>query len=318
VVEELGDGRRRVSVEPADDVFVPCRDCVTSYPVELIAAVLQTKSVAYVCDEIARDEDPSYLQRDLRYSLLAYLPEDAFSETRLLDFGSGSGASSAVLGRMFPRTEIVGIELQSDLIALAERRKAHHQLSNVRFLRSPSPETLPEDLGTFRYIHFGAVYEHLLPSERPLLLAKLWSLLETGGVVFVNCLPHRYYPLEGHTSGLPLINFLPDRMAHAVATRFSQRLSPDATWEELLRDGIRGGTARRVARDLVSEGGKARVLTPARLAVHDHTGLWLACSPRAQFSPAKKAVALTMFRTLSRLTRQPFAPYLSLAFEKVA
>jgi SAM-dependent methyltransferase len=292
-------------------------ECTTAYPVSLIRQIVQAKSAGYLCDEISRDEDPNYVELFLRYSLLGYLAPDAFRGGRMLDFGSGSGASTVVLARMFPETEIIGVELEPALIAIAEMRAEHYDLANLVFLQSPTPEELPADLGTFQFINLGAVYEHLLPAERRRLLAQLWSVLEIGGVNFVNQLPYRFYPVEAHTTGLPLINYLPDRWAHAAANRFSPRIRQDATWSELLRDGIRGGTGRSVRRDLMRGGGHARVLVPEMMGLRDHADLWYAYSSKARAHPVKR-VMHTTFRVASRLTGNPIAPGLSLAFEKLA
>jgi hypothetical protein len=218
---------------------------------------------------------------------------------------------------MFPDSEIVGVELEPDLVAIARMRSEHYALSTVSFVESPDPESLPEGLGRFTYINLGAVYEHLLPDERPRLLPQLWSLLDVGGVIFVNQLPYRFYPIEAHTTGLPLINFLPDRMAFLAATRFSKRLDPGSTWPKLLRDGIRGGTGRSVGRDLVRGGGEARMLTPTRLGLRDHADVWYGISSRVRPHPIKR-VMRTSFSVLSRVVRDPFAPGLSLAYQKQA
>jgi 2-polyprenyl-3-methyl-5-hydroxy-6-metoxy-1,4-benzoquinol methylase len=191
-VEEQPDGWRRVVVDPAPGIFVSRSECVTSYPLDLIRRIVEIKSPRYVCDEISRDEDPKYVELFLGYSLLAYVPAGTFAGVRLLDFGSGSGASTVVLSRMFPQAKIVGVELEADLIAIARMRAEHHGLTNLVFLQSPDPEHLPPDLGTFSFINLGAVYEHLLPAERPQLLRHPWTILEPGGVVFVNQLPYRF------------------------------------------------------------------------------------------------------------------------------
>jgi SAM-dependent methyltransferase len=316
-IEERPDGRRRVLVHPNAGVFVARPECMTAYPVKLIERILQVKAPGYLCDEILREEDPNYVRLFLQYSLLGYVPEAAFRGARILDFGSGSGASTVILARMFPDSEIVGVELEPDLVAIARMRSEHYALSTVSFVESPDPESLPEGLGRFTYINLGAVYEHLLPDERPRLLPQLWSLLDVGGVIFVNQLPYRFYPIEAHTTGLPLINFLPDRMAFLAATRFSKRLDPGSTWPKLLRDGIRGGTGRSVGRDLVRGGGEARMLTPTRLGLRDHADVWYGISSRVRPHPIKR-VMRTSFSVLSRVVRDPFAPGLSLAYQKQA
>jgi predicted O-methyltransferase YrrM len=316
-VDELPDGRHRVTVYPNPGTISVRGECVTAYPVDLITRILEVKSAAYLGDELAREEDPNYVARFLRYALLGYLPEEAFQGARILDFGSGSGASTVILARMFPEAEIVAVELEPDFIDIAKRRAEHYGLSNLVFLQSPGPEVLPDDLGTFMFINLGAVYEHLLPAERPRLLTQLWSRLSVGGVIFVNQLPHRFYPIEAHTTGLPLLNYLPDRMAAAAARRFSARIAPDTSWAEMLRNGVRGGTARSVKRDLERGGGRAQMLTPTRMGLEGHADLWFQDSSEGRPHPAKQVMRVA-FKGIERVTGDPFAPGLSLAFQKLA
>ena len=316
-VEERPDGRRRVLVDPASDIFVSRSECVTSYPLDLIRRIVEVKSPVYVCDEISRDEDPNYVELFLHYGLLGYLPADAFVGGRILDFGSGSGASTVVLSRMFPQTEVVGVELEADLIAIAKMRADHYGLRNLVFLASPDPERVPPGLGTFSFINLSAVYEHLLPAERPQVLSQLWSILEPGGVFFVNQLPYRFYPIEAHTTGLPFVNYMPDRLAHFAATHFSVRIPSETSWSELLRRGIRGGTATSVRRDLVSGGGAAHQLVPRYMNLRDHADLWYGYSMQARPHPVKRTMRI-FFKVASRVSGAAVAPGLSLAFQKVA
>jgi SAM-dependent methyltransferase len=318
-VEQQPDGRRLVKAHPNPGVYVSRPEWRTAYPLPLIEKILRSKGPSYLCDEIARDEDPDYVALFLRYSLLGYVPPERFRGGRLLDFGSGSGGSTVNLARLLPETEIVGVELEPDLIETARMRAEFYGLSNLVFLESPSPGELPPDVGTFRFVNLGAVYEHLLPEERKQLPAQLWSLLEVAGVIFVNQLPYRFYPIEDHTTGLPLINYLPARWAFAAARRYSRRIEPDATPEFLLRAGIRGGTAREVRRDLLRGGGDAKLLEPTLLNLRSHADLWYTYSTRHQqgYRGVKRAMRLA-FDGLSRATGGPVAPGLSLAFEKLA
>jgi SAM-dependent methyltransferase len=313
-VEELGDGRRRVTVQDPQTV-ISTSEWVTAYPVDLIERILDVKGPGYLCDEIRREEDPKYVQLFLRYSLLGYVPEANFDGARILDFGSGSGASTVTLIRMFPTAGVVGVELLPEFIDIARRRVEHYGLHNVETIQSPDPERLPDGIGEFDFVNLGAVYEHLLPEERRRLLPQLWSVLKTGGVLFVNQLPHRYYVVEAHTTGLPLLNFLPDRAAHLAARRFSERIAPDATWPDLLRRGIRGGTEGGIVDDIRSGGGDPDLLRPTRLGLRDHADLWYAYSTTARPHPVKR-VMRTAFRAISRAARSSYAPGLSLALRK--
>jgi hypothetical protein len=139
-VRELDDGRRRISVEPVDArVFVPRREWETRYSLDLIEHVLEVKGVGGLRNEIARDESDNMVALYLHHGLLSYLPPEAFRGKRLLDFGSGSGASTLVLARMFPQAEIVGVELDSRLIELARHRADFHRARTFASRCRPAP-----------------------------------------------------------------------------------------------------------------------------------------------------------------------------------
>ena len=240
-IEELGGGERLISVKPADPGSAPPRQqWRTSYPVSLIERVVDVKGATWLCDEIQRDEDPAYVRHFLEQTILSYVPEEALASKRVLDFGSGCGASSLNLARMFPGADVVGVELVEEHVQLARARADHLGVDRVDFNLSQEPTGLPDEIGDFDAVVLSAVFEHLLPLERESLMPALWSVLRPGGLLFVNQLPHRYSPLETHTTGLPLVNYLPDQVAGAAARRLSSRVSRDADWEELLRAGFRG------------------------------------------------------------------------------
>lgn len=271
-LEPLPADRWRISVRPKPGLHVPNSRWVSGYPLDLIREIHAAKGL-YVCDEIRREEDPRYVEHYLRYDVLSYVPPAAFCGKRILDFGCGSGASSVVLARLLPESEIVGVELQERLLRIARLRAEHFGLHRVRFLRSPSGDALPDGLGSFDFVVFSAVFEHLLPSERSTLLPLVWSRLNPGGILFLNQTPYRYSPVEIHTTGgMPLINYLPDGMTFRVVRRFSRRYAGQVSWERLLRDGIRGGTVSEILRILWQHG--RPVLLEPRTEVGDRIDLW--------------------------------------------
>lgn len=311
------DGGRMITIEPKPGLFVPVRSWVTAYPLSLIESVLRVKGPAYLCDEIMRDEDSRYVQHCLDWDLLSYVPASEFAGRRILDFGSGSGASTMVLARMFPQASLVGIELERDHVALSKERASHYGLEGrVEFHHSPTPNTLPSGIGTFDAIVFSAVYEHLLPAERRDVLALLWSHLRDGGTIFVDQTPYRWFPVELHTTGLPLLNYLPDRMAHRMACRFSKRVGSNPTWPELLRMGIRGGTASEILGLLPVRQGRAKLLEPVERGVRDRIDLWYRLSSATRKPRTKQAMAQA-FRAFRALTGVTVVPTLSLAIRKL-
>ena len=315
-IEET-NGKRAISVEPRDGLFTPVRKWVTDYPLDLIEHVLRVKGPAWLCDEIKRDEDPSCVQNSFRWDILSYTEPADFAGRRVLEFGSGSGASSMVLARMFPEVKIVGVELVSEFVELARHRAGFYGLKGrVGFQLSPDSTSLPPDIGDFDYIILSAVYEHLLPRERQAILPLLWSHLKRGGIVFLDQTPYRWFPIEVHTTSLPLINYLPDRLSLYCVRRFSERVSPDASWPALLRMGIRGGTTREIMRILDREGRKAEPINPSRLGVKDHIDLWYQHSSTT-LKPLTKKLIMYGFRAVKVMTGVTMVPNLSLAIRKV-
>ena len=315
-LEPAGDGRLRVRVRMSEpNVFVTGPEWTTAYPCDLVAAILDVKGPAWLCDELQRDEDPTYVENDFRHDVLGFIDPVDFRDKRVLDFGCGCGASTAVVSRLLPGAEITGVELDAPSLEIARMRADHYGLQATRLLLSPDPESLPPDIGDFDFILFSAVFEHLLPDERMHLLPKIWARLRPGGVLFLNQTPHRYFPVEGHTTGLPLINFLPDGMAHWLTDHFCGRIPRGTDWPSLLRKGIRGGTTGEILKILRATGEMPRNLDPVKNGLRDHLDLWEKSSRVRHAGAGHKVrtLALKGFRTLTGLT---LVPNISLGIRK--
>lgn len=314
LVETLPAGNHKLHVVPTAGRTVHRPDWITAYPLNLVREIFEVKGL-WVCDEIMRDEDPRYVENVLRHSVLGYLAPEAFAGSRILDFGCGSGASMMVLRRLLPPCSIVGIELEERLLHIARERARHLRCGELSFLKSPSGDSLPPDLGEFDFIMFNAVFEHLLPHERTQLLPKVWRHLRPGGVLFLNQTPYRYSPVEIHTTGgMPLINYLPDALTLQVVRRFSRNVGGDEDWDTLLRQGIRGATVPEIMGILERSGdGRPQLLEPRRPA-HDRIDLWFnALSSR--HATLKRGIKGSL-KLLKRLTGVEITPSLSLAIRK--
>lgn len=315
-VEKLEPGKNRIKVTLRDHgLFMPKSTWDTAYPVTLIERIMQVKGPAYLCNQIMRDEDPMQIQREFEYDLLSYVAPEDFSGRRILDFACGCGASSMVLMRMFPKAEVVGVDLQDDHVAVARSIAAHYGFHDVKFLHSPDAVSLPDELGDVDYVVMSAVYEHLLPHERMALLPKLWEHLKPQGILFINQTPNRLFPLESHTTGLPLINYLPDGLTLTLARRFSKRVQAQESWEVLLRRGIRGGTVPEIMRFLSATPHKPVLLRPSRLGIKDHVDLWFRSSSAVRWGVVKRFMIMPL-RGFEWSTGLPLVPALALAIRK--
>jgi 2-polyprenyl-3-methyl-5-hydroxy-6-metoxy-1,4-benzoquinol methylase len=313
-IESLPDGRHRLSVEPAPGHVVTRRNWVTAYPVELIREIHAAKDL-YVCDEIMREEDPRYVEHGLRHQVLSYVEPAEFAGKRVLDFGCGSGASTMVLSRLLPPCEIVGVELEERLLRIARLRARHFERSSLVLLKSPAADSLPPDLGQFDFLMFSAVFEHLLPHERPRLLPQVWSHLKPGGVLFLNQTPYRYSLVEVHTTaGMPLINYLPDGLTLYLARRFCKHVSREEDWTTLLRRGIRGGTVPEIL-GILGGSKRATLLKPSPQA-GDRIDLWFN-TLSARHASLKRSIWASL-KVIKALTGAEITPTLSLAIRKEA
>jgi hypothetical protein len=195
------------------------------------------------------------------------------------------------------------VELGADRIETANRIKSFRGVDNVDFLCSPSGNELPPDVGQFDFVMLSAVYEHLLPLERKIVLPLIWSVMKPGAAILINQTPYRYSPYEAHSTGLWFINYLPDKLTHFVVRHFAGRnprinTSPD--WNVHLRGGLRGGTEKEIILNLT--GGcpaNARVLQPTQNDVRDRAALWF--SSTSQRHRALKKMIASGFRLSDRL-----------------
>ena len=306
-------GARRIEVF-LDNSRKPAKKWTTSYPPELIRAVLDAKGPAFLCDEIRRDEDPRYTAGLLKTTVLAYFDEQSLNEKRVLDFGCGSGASAIVLKRMFPQAHIVGVERSSNLLKIAALRTRHYGFRDVCFLQSPADDQLPPDLGEFDMVLLNAVFEHLLPNERRHLVPMLWNTLKPGGTMLITETPFRWFPIETHTTGIPLLNYLPDSVALPVARLLSSRVKKRETWQSLLRRGIRGATSQEVLEILKSQDPGAELVPPGRGLKTSHQ-IWLEAASERKMS-VPMTIAVNTVKKLTAATGIGISPYICLAVRK--
>jgi ubiquinone/menaquinone biosynthesis C-methylase UbiE len=295
-------GRLRISLHPRDpQTGTELANCETSLPLELVEFLISKYPFGSLCAYIVRQEDPEQ-RRLLQRQLFAHVRPSEFRGRKLLDFGCGSGASTFALASLLPQTEIFGVDLSADRIAAANKTAEVLGVRNTRFMVSPSGDSIPSGIGPFDFVTLNAVYEHLLPEERKLLMPLLWSVMKPGAVLFINQTPYRYFPYEHHSTGLWFINYLPDRLAHLLARRFARihpHINRSPKWEELLRAGIRGATEPEIIRNLCANGGKAVILQPKRGRITDRASYWLA-STGPGFRAVKKGIA-QLFRISDRL-----------------
>jgi hypothetical protein len=176
---------------------------------------------------------------------------------------------------------------------------------------------LPPDIGSFDFVIMSAVYEHLLPEEREIVVPAIWSVIKPEGYLFLNMTPHRWFPIEHHTTGLPLINYLPSNLALMATRKFSKRIDPNESWEIFLRRGIRGATENEIIKILRKcSKGKPQLIEPSQKKLKDRIDLWYSQLNLQNRLAIKKTIKFLM-KTIRAVSGVTLVPNLSLVIKKV-
>ena len=123
---------------------------------------------------------------------------------RVLDFGCGTGASTAALAQL--TESVAAFDVWPESIKIAEQRLRELGLPDrVEFYCADDIDDINDRMGTFDVILVFGVIEHLPISTtglRERVLRSVADLLKTPGYLFVGDTPNRIWPTDSHTTGL--------------------------------------------------------------------------------------------------------------------
>ncbi|MGQ9586677.1 MAG: class I SAM-dependent methyltransferase [Anaerolineae bacterium] len=317
-IVDLG-GRRVVEIRGkhwGPGGFVEHSRFETPYSRETIEAILEVKGITYLRDEIDRAENSERIVRPLRDLIERFT---TLEDKHLLDFGAGCGGSSLILARLGAR--VTSVEPVASYVRVAQLRARDAGLApRVTALHVPDTRRLPFEPATFDLAMANGVLEHIPPALRGACLGEMWRVLKPGGLLFVYETPNRLWPVDHHTTGLPLIPYLPPGLAFRLARARSDRVEPHETWEDLVDRGVIGVTYWEIARAFPR--GEA---TCMNLLDGQDVPRFLDLSMRNVRSRARRWIKSFLYRALDRLVCRPFRipaaaffPLLSLCFRKGA
>jgi 2-polyprenyl-3-methyl-5-hydroxy-6-metoxy-1,4-benzoquinol methylase len=320
-IKPMADSRFIYHVKDlAPGVRVESTTFKSSYGEKIAEAIINmeefpTDKIPRLVRELLRDNKGSAFENSMKYYTLGFLPETDFVNKRILDFGCGCGSSTIALSRILPESHIIGLDRMEDCIEVCNLKKSQLGIENVSFIVSREDTKLPEDLGQMDFCIMCAVYEHLLPLERRSLLHDIWSKLSIGGTLFIVQTPHRYAPFGTHGARVPLLNYLPDRIAFPLDRLFYREFHGKFADEEILRAGFRGGSKGEVQRILEETPNLPRFVNPTRLGIRDTIDLWILTRNLSHCGAFKKIYG-SLCRNLKSITGITIEPYLNLAIQK--
>jgi SAM-dependent methyltransferase len=128
----------------------------------------------------------------------------SLARRRVLDFGCGTGASTAALAEFADR--LAAFDVWEGSIDIARRRLQEHGLTDrVEFYCAGDIGDVRASMGKFDVIVALGVIEHLpmtVPGLRQRVLRGLAGLLKAGGYLFLGDTPNRLWPEDSHTTRL--------------------------------------------------------------------------------------------------------------------
>ena len=129
----------------------------------------------------------------------------------VLEIGCGTGSSSIAIAEQ--GAKVIGVDLDADALKVAEDRKNIYGLDiEFHYLNATEVQNKFKDV-EFDFIIFFATIEHMIHEDRMIALKETWNMLKPGGLWVVLETPNRLWYFDGHTSGLPFFQWLPDDLA---------------------------------------------------------------------------------------------------------
>jgi ubiquinone/menaquinone biosynthesis C-methylase UbiE len=127
------------------------------------------------------------------------------------ELGSAHGDTTAPLAAAYPRARFVGVDLNPDHIASANRLAAGGKLTNLRFVEEDFEDLARADLPNFDFITAHGVVSWVGPSKRKALIDLAAAKLKPGGILHVS-----YNALPGWAAVEPLRQLIAGRAAIAT------------------------------------------------------------------------------------------------------
>ena len=213
------------------------REYVTRYSARVIRMLIERKGVARTPPYLTYRETrgPHFLG-----PLVRRLRARGASGLRALEVGCSFGHMTEYLAEQPEVGSIVAFDTDPAFVAMTRAKVAELPLPRVRevlCLGNDATRRLPWADGAFDLVLAVGVVEHLPVRNRRAQVDEYYRVLAPGGHIAVLDTPNRWFPLESHSVGLPLVQWLPPRLAW----RYARAGRPDryrhVTFEDFVADG---------------------------------------------------------------------------------
>ena len=225
---DLGD--RRV-------LTVDGRDHVTSYSERVVRMLIERKgprrAPLYFPFKVTRG-------RHFLAPLFRYLHRVGARELSVLEVGCSFGHITECLAEEPEVAEVYTFDTDPAFVAITRAKVEELGLKAVRDVAHvTNDETcrLPYADARFDLVLVIGVVEHLPEKSRRAQVDEYYRVLARGGHIAILDTPNRLFPLETHSVGLPLVQWLPPRLAYRYARLGHPARFGDVSYAEFTADG---------------------------------------------------------------------------------
>jgi SAM-dependent methyltransferase len=206
-IADLGD-RRVLTVEG--------RDYPTRYSERVIRMLIERKGV--------RRTPPYFRYREERGRrffdpLFRWLRARGTRGLSVLEIGCSAGHMTEYLCEQPEVAVVEAFDTDPDFVEIVRVKVDEMRLGKVRevkLLSGAETRRLPWHSDSFDLVLAIGVVEHLPPDRRS-QVDEYYRVLAPGGHIAILDTPNRYFPLETHSIGLPLVQWLPPALAYGYA-----------------------------------------------------------------------------------------------------
>lgn len=230
----------------------------TPYDIEFVSMFFRAlnSDVADTIGNLRRSCDSRVMKQIFEDHLSHVNSLVSLENKKILDFGSGLGASSCVLAELGAKTiwqyDILGPEIAE--VAL-QRVKFHSKAADIIQNYSQNPITSASDIVCypdkfFDLIVLNGVVEHIDPCQRKYVFEELDRVLASEGLIFICETPNSWFPYNSHTR-VWFSELLPAQTASRyVKSLRPDKFSSDESLASMYNRGMRGASISQIKKML--------------------------------------------------------------------
>ena len=158
----------------------------------------------------------------------------------VLEVGCSFGHITECLAEAPEVVELYTFDTDRAFVAITRAKVEEMGLKAVRDVAVFTDEEtcrLPYADARFDLVLAIGVVEHLPARNRRAQVDEYYRVLAPGGHIAILDTPNRFFPLETHSVGLPFVQWLPPRIAHAYARLGRPARFRDVGYAEFIADG---------------------------------------------------------------------------------